>query len=677
MAIAALVVSLKAETASFASGMQRASRITLGTAKDIERSLGIIAKASAAAAIAVAAGTAAMVKASLETADKMYKLSQQTGVNIETLSGLSHAAKLSGVDIDSLATALGRLNRNLFDAAGGKGDAAAAFKTLGINVRDASGQLKSGDAVLGEIAEKFAQFKDGSTKSALAIQIFGRAGAQLIPLLNGGKAGLAAMRAEAERLGIVIDSKTGAAAEKFNDDMERMQIAVKGAALQFTAGLLPALNDLVAAFARTQEKSDTFQKLGETIGNGMKFAASALIGFQLAVETYIVKMQKLEAFDRNQRRKTLFGGLLVGGRNDDLSDFDRQIAALEQQAAASLARLDGVGAGIANVGSASSVAAPSVENLGDAFKFAGEHAFKAASMFDIIPPTLKTLEERINALPLSKMDALTDAWKRQAKAIEEHNEVMKRGEDITRAVRTAKEVYSDTIADLTDLLNEGAISEETFGRAAKDAADTMDQANKKTTDFTRVIGSALEDAILHFKNIKGILAGLLEDIARIILRVTITKPFEDWLTGVFGNAGSGGGGSSLSGLFSGISGLFSGIFGKGGEFAQGFGGILGAINGGLSKALKNIFGGFRAGGGPVVPGRSYVVGEKRAELFTPSVAGYISPQASGGGTTNIKIDARGAAAGVEHNITKALDALEDRVTRRVIGVIGQRQMRYA
>ena len=83
------------------------------------------------------------------------------------------------------------------------GEQSAAFKALGISVQDANKNLKSSDQVLLEVANAFSKFEDGTTKTALAIAIFGRAGADLIPLLNQGADGIRKMQEQAQRLGLV------------------------------------------------------------------------------------------------------------------------------------------------------------------------------------------------------------------------------------------------------------------------------------------------------------------------------------------------------------------------------------------------------------------------------------------------------------------------------------------
>jgi hypothetical protein len=153
---------------------------------------------------------------------------------------------------------LQQLSKNM--EAGSEGLAA-----LGISATDASGNLRSTNDVMMEVAQAFAGMEDGAGKTAIAMNIFGRAGANLIPLLNSGRTGLAQMAGEAENLGVVISGDAAKAAEQFNDNLTRLQTAAEGLAQQIIAPLLPSLIDLtnrLLALADTSTTlSDWFQNL--------------------------------------------------------------------------------------------------------------------------------------------------------------------------------------------------------------------------------------------------------------------------------------------------------------------------------------------------------------------------------------------------------------------------------
>lgn len=222
-----------------------------------------------------------LVTSTANAADRFAKLAQSTGVGIEAVQELAHAADLSGVGLDALASSMGILNRNLDAASRGGKAQARAFRALGVAVKDAQGKLRPADAVLGDVADRFATMEDGPKKSALAMKVFGKSGAALIPMLNGGRKGLDEMRAEARRLGIVIDGETAAAFEQFNDDQTRLQAQMRGLKFQLVSALLPGLQRVMTAVLEwvAANRDLLRQRLEQTI----RTAASAVTTMYRAV----------------------------------------------------------------------------------------------------------------------------------------------------------------------------------------------------------------------------------------------------------------------------------------------------------------------------------------------------------------------------------------------------------
>jgi hypothetical protein len=224
-----------------------------------------VAKIGAAAAGAAAALGIATVRNVANAADEMAKLSQRTGVAVEDLGRLSHAANLSGVSQGELTTSLTRLSRAMQDASNGTGTATQAFSRLGVSVTDAEGNLRSQADVMSDVADRFARMEDGATKTALAQEIFGRSGANLIPMLNQGSQGLRQMGDEAERLGLVFDEKTTKAAEQLNDNLTRLRGAVQGAAREFSGPIIGALARFTDGMYESYLQSqDLYNEIGKT-----------------------------------------------------------------------------------------------------------------------------------------------------------------------------------------------------------------------------------------------------------------------------------------------------------------------------------------------------------------------------------------------------------------------------
>jgi hypothetical protein len=258
--LARYVVRLEAETAKYQKGLEDARR-QLGRFDRRQRdAVTKMAKQFGVLAAAAVTTFAALVRGSVNAMDGLYKLSQQVGISTESLSQLEYAAQLSGTSLDGLRTGLLRLSRTASDAANGMTTAQRAFDAIGVSAKKADGTLKSTDELLLEIAEQFSKYEDGAGKAALAQELFGRSGAQLIPLLNQGRDGIAELTAEADRLGLTVGTDAAQAAERFNDNLTRMATAFKGVITQASQRLLPTMEAVAQSFVDTVSNAEFLER---------------------------------------------------------------------------------------------------------------------------------------------------------------------------------------------------------------------------------------------------------------------------------------------------------------------------------------------------------------------------------------------------------------------------------
>jgi hypothetical protein len=197
---------------------------------------------------------------------------------VESLSALSVQAKLSDVSIDSLQGGLAKLARNAADAASGSKQQAAAFQAMGVSLKDTNGNLRSTQDILADVSAKFAGYADSASKTALAQQLFGKSGADLIPLLNQlGTEGFAAVRAEAEKYGAVISGDAAKASEQFNDNLTKLKLETEGFANSVVQQLLPGLNKLSDEMVKAGETTDAYAGSATTVANAVKGLVLGLI----------------------------------------------------------------------------------------------------------------------------------------------------------------------------------------------------------------------------------------------------------------------------------------------------------------------------------------------------------------------------------------------------------------
>lgn len=162
------------------------------------------------------------------TATELTTLAQKTGMSTQALQELSYAAEQTNVDAGELRMGLVHLQRSAFEASTQGGQTGAAFKRLGIEVTGADGKLRPTNDLLGMVADKFASMPDGAQKTALAMALLGRSGAQLIPVFNGGSAGIAKWGKEARATGGLMSEGLIKRGVELRHGLLRLQYVVQG-----------------------------------------------------------------------------------------------------------------------------------------------------------------------------------------------------------------------------------------------------------------------------------------------------------------------------------------------------------------------------------------------------------------------------------------------------------------
>jgi len=249
------------------------------------------------------AGIGAMIKSSIDSADALDEMAQRTGIAVESLSLLVPAAELSAVSTEKFEAGLKKLATGMLEAATGSEASAQKFGALGVAVQDQDGTLRDSEQVLLDLADRFKAMPDGAEKAALAVDIFGKAGAEMIPFLNQGRDGIGALKQEAAELGLQLSADTAAQAGNFNDALDKLKLATQSIGNQIIASLLPALNDMAGGMVESAKQGGTlrvildgvvlvlktlalgvatvgkaFVALGEAIGGGVAAAVEALKG---------------------------------------------------------------------------------------------------------------------------------------------------------------------------------------------------------------------------------------------------------------------------------------------------------------------------------------------------------------------------------------------------------------
>lgn len=573
--IGALHVSLGLDTAEFQAGAKRAQS-TLGGLTSSLKAFAV----GAAGALSLGAIVGGL-RSAADHMDNLGKAAQKIGIPVEELSKLEYAARLSDVSLGDLETTLARFSKSLGEiAGGGKNDAGAAMKALGISAVDVDGKLRPTSELIIEIAEEFSVLKDGANKTALAIALFGKSGADMIPLLNGGRMAFEAASEKAKAFGLVVSEDAAKAAERFNDSLTDLMAAGEGVVTTLASEMLPAAANLTEALVTFVEQRE------------------GVIGFikDMAVEiTDLIPI--VGGLEKQIEAVNLAYGLMSSAAG---------VALKQGVDMANVPRLDlGGGASVPNPNYRQPVVTPLPpgQSLG------------SPSGSSIIPiPRQKPLREA----PIID----TEALKKTRTGIDEAALALDRLRDAGQALydgtRTPLEQYQLGIRNLNDLMQAHVIDNDLYMRGVEQLREEFAQSTPAVDEFRATMEGLAGDAI---DGLSSSLSGLVQGT------VTVSDAFESMKSSLLSDL------SELASQFlkSGLTTLLFGGAVSPSQSTGNLGGILGALFGG--------FGGARAGGGPVSFGKSYLVGENGPELFSPGSSGNITPNdmmgGGGGATVNV------------------------------------------
>lgn len=208
-----------------------------------------IAVAAVGGAMVAAAGTIfGFAKFTANAGEEALKMSQKLGISTVEFGRLSHAAHMADIDSSSFGTAMRFLSKNLVSASEGSKQTAKSFSELGIPLRNNDGKLKSSNQLLLEVADRFKKLEPGPKKTAMAMELFGRAGADMIPLLNKGSEAIKGMGDEAEALGLTFTETEAKLSDDFNDSLKETQAIFTGIRNTIGKQLIPVVMELVKEF---------------------------------------------------------------------------------------------------------------------------------------------------------------------------------------------------------------------------------------------------------------------------------------------------------------------------------------------------------------------------------------------------------------------------------------------
>lgn len=262
-----------------------------------------------------AVGIGRFALSAVQAADAMGDAAERAGLSVETFSRLQHVAKQSDVEFSQLTNSIRQYQDGLSNAISGTGAMRGALGLLNLNAREL-GRLPL-EEQLGKIADAFKNNVAQVDRTRVAVDLFGRGGQALIPLLNRGSAGIRELTAEADRLGITLDTRAVKAIDRGTKALERWTTAAKHATASAIGNFLAdifgtgdELADLEERYGGLERQLKSLQSYADRFpGNAAAGGTNARIaGLTAALAELQPRLQVLRDLNALERGESISGG---------------------------------------------------------------------------------------------------------------------------------------------------------------------------------------------------------------------------------------------------------------------------------------------------------------------------------------------------------------------------------
>ncbi len=638
MTIGTITVDLLAKTGSFETDVNRAAKLAEKRAKEIDAAFGRLG-VGIGLGLTAAGGAAVLIgKNAIDQLAALDDAAQKTGASVENLSKIQQSTMAFNHNFDEVDSAISRLAKGMATVDDESNKTNKALAALGVSAKDAGGSLRDPAQVLIDVAKSLQNYQDGAAKTALVTDLFGKSGANLLPVLND--------------MADSVDSFTGATKESaaqaaaFQDNVSKLTGQLKTLAQEVVSDVLPTLNSLFDTLQNIRKTSLTGWLLSDGAENDDPGKRLREIGTQLDT-----LREQRDALDPSKGARNKVNEFLFG----DFRSVNAQITLLEKQQSYLKARQQTLalagGGGSDQVDRMVNGAKPALDYTSGREKTPKEAKDKkteadryleSLSKQVITVQTLTSAEEALAMIQSGRLGTVTQAQKDQiltaATLVDLAKDGVEQEKQRQELISKGKKVYEDTLSpfermqkdyqELNILLQGGFIDAQTYERAVTqvqkkfdELTDKSKEAQSELDEFAKSAAQNIQSSFAEFlfdpfkDGLDGMLRGFLDFLRKALANAAAANLSQ----ALFGGLVGGGAGSGILGS------VFSAALGAYGDATGStVGGVYGPkTQAGLDDLISKVS--MRASGGPVTAGQPYIVGEKRAELFVPKTSGTILP----------------------------------------------------
>lgn len=237
-----LFAKLKLDSSDYEKGLEEAERKSV-TFSDKLKTIGKAATIATASIVAVSTAAYKLSSKVAENADVIDKTSQKLGISAESYQKWDHVMNLAGTSMQNMTIGMKTLTNKLDDAKNGSKDAQAMFQKLGLSMNDIS--TMSREDIFSNAIKGFQGMADTTERAALANDLFGKSGQDLIPLFNQSSEETEKLMQQLEDIGGVMGNDAVKAGAAFKDAVTTLKAAFTGLINSLGSKLMPAMTAII------------------------------------------------------------------------------------------------------------------------------------------------------------------------------------------------------------------------------------------------------------------------------------------------------------------------------------------------------------------------------------------------------------------------------------------------
>ncbi|MGO5053588.1 hypothetical protein ACTQ6A_13970 [Lachnospiraceae bacterium LCP25S3_G4] len=248
MDIFKLVGSIFVDNSKANESIQKTDEKASGLGNKFLQGVGTAAKWGAGVVAAAGAGAVALGGVAIKAAgamDEIDKGSAKIGISKQAYQEWGYVLGQNGMDISKLEVGMKTLVSSMDGAANGTKSAQEKFDALGLSVFDANGNLKDQETMMNETMYALANMENGTEKARLATELFGKSGVEMMPMLNGGAAGMEELTQRAHDLGLVVSDDAVTAGVVLGDTIDDVKQAFEAIVNKIGIAVMPIFQEFL------------------------------------------------------------------------------------------------------------------------------------------------------------------------------------------------------------------------------------------------------------------------------------------------------------------------------------------------------------------------------------------------------------------------------------------------